>query len=686
MMLKATFKHLRGISAKKEAALWRSGIWSWEDYAQKLNSQRSFDFHKDKGIDSLHESALALETTNSEFFAKKLPQSDYYRIALSYPKDTLFLDIETTGLSFYYHDVTLIGWSIDGRYDAVVAGDSIASLTQVLKRAKALVTFNGSLFDLRFLKAKFPELQFPSVHIDLRFLSRRAGIGGKQKDIEKRLKFFRPAYLKDIQGESAPILWHKYRRGDIDSLHLLVAYNHADVEGMKFILDESIARLNRTAGFPQELQKRMPRFSNGNLSETLSGLVEQQLAHVNFHAFKGRKGPPIRVLQLLREIRDPITAVGIDLTGSEKRHTGWCLLNGSSAQTKTLATDNEIIAESIKCNPDVVSIDSPLSLPHGRIRVDNSDPGRHKYGIMRECERLLKKRGVNSYPALIDSMQQLTARGIRLAKAFRKLGVPVIESYPGAAQDIMGIPRKRKGLEFLVEGLAEFGIIGDYQKVEKTHDEIDAITSALVGIFFWAGRFESLGTTEEEALIVPEIKNNRKVWSTRRLVGISGPLAAGKTTLAKHLQGSGFAYVRYSAILAEMLEEKGEPVTRETLQRIGERINRKPGQRWLNRRLVSTLPEGTDVVIDGLRFPDDHAFLVETFGPMFSHVHLSTPRDLRRQRYIDRGGSGKEFDVAETHPVEQSTEYLAKLADECINNVGSLSKLYKQVTISLQVN
>ena len=66
---------------------------------------------------------------------------------------------------------------------------------------------------------------------------------------------------------------------------------------------------------------------------------------------------------------------------------------------------------------------------------------------MRECERELKRRGVNVYPCLIPSMQKLTARGIRLARSLRERGIPVIESYPGAAQDIMRIPRKGAGPE-----------------------------------------------------------------------------------------------------------------------------------------------------------------------------------------------------------------------------------------------
>ncbi len=38
-----------------------------------------------------------------------------------------------------------------------------------------------------------------------------------------------------------------------------------------------------------------------------------------------------------------------------------------------------------------------------------------------------------------------------------------------------------------------------------SHDELDAITSAVVGLFFWTGKFEALGNEEEEYLIIPKI-------------------------------------------------------------------------------------------------------------------------------------------------------------------------------------
>src|SRR5262249_16232997 len=139
---------------------------------------------------------------------------------------------------------------------------------------------------------------------------------------------------------------------------------------------------------------------------------------------------------------------------------GWCVLRGKEAETRVIITDDEIIDRSMAERPALISIDSPLSLPCGRIRIEDDDPGRAEYGIMRLCERELKRRGINVYPCLLPSMQGLTRRGMRMAARFRSEGIPVIESYPGAAQDIMGIPRKGAGIEFLRQGLVDFGIRG----------------------------------------------------------------------------------------------------------------------------------------------------------------------------------------------------------------------------------
>jgi predicted nuclease with RNAse H fold/dephospho-CoA kinase len=578
------------------------------------------------------------------------------------------LDIETTGLSHYYDYTTVVGVSIGKLYICYIRGDDIKIIREALGHSKCIVTFNGTVFDLKFLQKEYPILHLPIAHVDLRFLAKRVGLSGGQKAVEREIGIQREDEILGMTGESAPILWHRYRLGDVAAAKNLISYNHADIEGMKGILDTIVSRLGETCGFTdfpletpfRKLKSHITWASHKNASMNGSIYVSR---------YKGRSGPRIKLSELLdhQNCRD-FCSVGIDLTGSEARPTGWCRLAGNIAHTLRLSTDEEIIEETLKANPNVVSIDSPLSLPRGRTRATDDDPKRVEGGIMRECERELKRRGVNVYPSLIPSMQALTARGIRLATRFRQLGIPVIESYPGAAQDIMGIPRKRAGTEYLTEGLNAFGIRGAFLREPVSHDELDGITAAAVGAFFWSGKFEALGNEEEDYLIIPDLNRPAHRWRERRVVGISGEIASGKTTAAAHLAKQGFASARFSQVLELILVKRGMAVDRRNLQALGEKIHDDPGQRWLCKQLAKSIPRGGDAVIDGLRWRIDHAFFIERFGPSFFQLHVTAPLETRRDRYERAGHPAAEFDAASTHAVEAEAKLMRAHAHASIEN------------------
>jgi predicted nuclease with RNAse H fold len=196
--------------------------------------------------------------------------------------------------------------------------------------------------------------------------------------------------------------------------------------------------------------------------------------------------------------------VGIDLTGLERRPSGICVLDGRDANLSLVSSDREITRLAEVVGPAIISIDSSLGLPAGRCCVEDTCECR-KYGIMRECERILRKRGIRVYPTLIRSMQQLTQRGIRLSRRFRDAGHPVIESYPGAAQDILRIPRKKVSPGQLEAGLRGMGLILHPDREPVTHDHLDALTSALVGYFYLAGLYEAIGNEREGYLILPDL-------------------------------------------------------------------------------------------------------------------------------------------------------------------------------------
>ncbi len=667
-MLESTFIHLPGIGAKRERALWEQGIRAWDDLERASFPQASLLRPREtESIPTvLARSRDALARGDMDFFARRLPKREHYRIALTVPHLTAFLDVETTGLSTYYDHITIVGVSLAGEYYCHIRGADKAALARLLSRAACLVTFNGSIFDTKFMAREFPDLKLPEAHVDLRFFGRSVGLAGSQKAIERAINVQARSHVANVDGAMAPVLWYQYQMGDSAACRTLIEYNHADIVGMQAILDE-VLRRKTGDGAATVLPTTPHRFlAKPQRLAWAAGSKAEAGGRIYVPPYRGRKGPRTTYRQLTPDVRErPLRIVGIDLTGSEDRPSGWCLLTDDHALTQRIRSDLDLISETVCARPHVVSIDSPLSLPYGRTRPTDDDPTRDEFGITRECERLLRARGVHVYPTLILNMQGLTARGIRLATHFRKLGIPVIESYPGAAQDILGIPRKKKGVEHLTRALLDFGVRGPISSCKLSHDELDAVTSAMVGLFFWTGKFEALGNDRENFLIVPDLARLPQDWLERSVVGLSGEIGTGKTTLARFLEGRGYVYGRFSEVLEDQLQKDGRPVTRNALQDLGAQIHEHPGQRWLCRELKNRLPSEGKVVIDGLRFPEDHAFFVESYGPAFVHVHL-TREGRRPGGRTPVKGSSRERTLH--HPSERGVGMLGELAHIRVEN------------------
>lgn len=605
--------------------------------------------------DSIAKGRSARGTPGRRALAAKLGR------ALARPDRVAFVDVETTGLSRYYHRPTLVGVMVAGNAHCWLAGDPPETLGRMLAEAITLVTFNGTLFDVGFLRMIDPGLVLPDDHVDLRYAVRQVGLSGGQKRIEKELGINRGA-LDGADGGGAVSLWHRYARGDIGALRTLIDYNRADLDGMRAILDHVVTGL----GLAEADLFVPPSFVALPTAPRSWARPDVSLPMAETRGLR-----PLSRLELFGDRLDDLRIVGLDLTGSGARPSGYALLQGSAVETVRLGEDDEILARIRADRPVLVSIDSPLCMPRGRTSVFDDDPMRAQHGIMRQCERTLKRRGINVYPCLLPSMQRLTARGMSLAACLRSEGVPVIESYPGAAQDIIGLPRKQNGLDHLTSSLRDFGLDGAFGDSLVSHDELDAITCALVGAFFLERLYEPLGGEEEDPLIVPSLERR----PTRRIVGVSGRIAAGKTTLAEMLRETGFAYARYSEVVADEVRRRGGLPDRASMQEVGWEISRDRGQRWLGARLIERLGDADHCVVDGLRFPDDHAYLFEQAGLGFTHVHVGAAFPVRRERYERLAGHPVEFEAVDSQPVEMRIGELEHVADLVIENEADLAAL-----------
>ena len=197
--------------------------------------------------------------------------------------------------------------------------------------------------------------------------------------------------------------------------------------------------------------------------------------------------------------------VGVDLSGVEKKETGFCVLDDMSVKTSIVYTDEEIVEKIRETKPRVVAVDAPLALPKGRKSLEERGDVH-----LRQCDRELLSMGIKFFPVTLGPMRKLTERGIRLRRFLEKEGFEVIEVYPGAAQDILKMPRKQKGIEKLRKALLEHGIRGDLNKEHITDHELDAITSALVGKLYLEDKTVSIGDPEEVLMIIPTRKTNHK--------------------------------------------------------------------------------------------------------------------------------------------------------------------------------
>ncbi|HKV23183.1 MAG TPA: ribonuclease H-like domain-containing protein [Candidatus Acidoferrum sp.] len=489
-MLQHTFIHIPGIGRQTELELWKGGIHNWDDADRFEKRFGVVGARIQKRLDEyIPASRKAILQRNAAFFERLSTLGEAWRVFPEFADQCVYLDIETTGLSTVFDRITVVGLYDGRKYKVFVDGENLDELPGHVKQYSVVVTFNGATFDLRFLRLRFPELVLPPIHIDLRWITRKLGFKGGLKAVEEKFGLKRANEVEDISGYDATVLWAKHLRGEKGALEQLIQYNTEDVVHLKAIMEIAYDKLcEKTTAYLESAIA--PMFAGLEAAPKSKSWVVRR--HVDACP---TESPVLRLLNRCAYLGPSPRIVGIDLTGSTKRATGWALMEGASAKTQSLRTDDELVAATIAAEPALVSIDSPLSLPE-----NHPNPGTPIY---RKCELALKRMGISVFWCLLPTMEALTRRGMTLAEELRKRGLRVIESYPGAAQDILGIPRKGTSLDELKWGLVRSGVAGDFAVKRVTHDEIDAITSALVGLFYLADDYIALGTPAEDYLIVP---------------------------------------------------------------------------------------------------------------------------------------------------------------------------------------
>ena len=151
-----------------------------------------------------------------------------------------YLDIETTGLSWLYNDITVIGiYCVNGSDDKLIqlVGNDVGkeNLLEALDGVDTIYTYNGSRFDIPFIRASLGlDLTEHYYHHDLMYDCWRNNLYGGFKAVEQQLGINRQ--LMGINGFEAVLLWWRYLDyGDQDAMALLLEYNREDVVNLKVL-------------------------------------------------------------------------------------------------------------------------------------------------------------------------------------------------------------------------------------------------------------------------------------------------------------------------------------------------------------------------------------------------------------------------------------------------------------------
>jgi len=241
-LLERTFIHIPGIGSKTEKIIWSKGIETWDHFLRYHGTV--FSSSRDAYI--RHQLSESKKRRHDiRFFRQRLSSEHIWRVFGSFRSKAVYLDIETTGGYQGINDITVIGLYDGNEYYSFVNGKNMEDFQSAISSYDLMITFNGSTFDLPFIRKWFRHIELPPAHIDLRFLLRKIGYKGGLKKIERELGINRESEICEMNGYDAVILWKAYEWGEMEALNRLLKYNRADVVNLEPLMAFCYERMMR---------------------------------------------------------------------------------------------------------------------------------------------------------------------------------------------------------------------------------------------------------------------------------------------------------------------------------------------------------------------------------------------------------------------------------------------------------
>lgn len=162
----------------------------------------------------------------------------------------------------------------------------------------------------------------------------------------------------------------------------------------------------------------------------------------------------------------------------------------------------------------------------------------------------------------------------------------------------------------------------------------------------------------------------------RRIILLSGPVASGKTTLARDLAKQfGMEVLRTRDLLISALKHTGG-TSRADLQSEGERLDQKTDGRWVLESLERELrgrPTHENIIVDSVRIQKQIDAIRDAYGRSVTHIHMTAPYPVLEERYANRQSESATADpltyaAVHSNETESVVDNLKNAADVVVDS------------------
>ncbi len=179
------------------------------------------------------------------------------------------------------------------------------------------------------------------------------------------------------------------------------------------------------------------------------------------------------------------------------------------------------------------------------------------------------------------------------------------------------------------------------------------------------------------------------------IIGLTGTIASGKSTVADILKEKGFEHHTYSDILRQEAKKRDIEPTRENLQKLGNKFKEESKNMGILSRLIIENSRSENIIADGIRTIDEIKELKE--HPDAYVIGIDASQEIRYKRLEERKRSGdplsfEQFKKIDDHENKGLTpgQEINKCLKECdflIVNEDSIEDLNKKLEkILVEIN